>query len=98
MFKLRLRPHRCISCGICMDVCPPRAIDMRLNLSTGIEGSRLTIHHLEEVGAIAVAEQRMMTFPFMSFPDRCDGCMLCVHECPVEALILHPLSEESARG
>lgn len=36
-----------------------------------------------------------MTFPYMAHPHRCDGCMLCVNECPVLALELQSIQREA---
>lgn len=88
MFRLRLNARLCISCGVCMDVCQPRAIDMRSNHIVGIEGAVLSFLQLHSDGAPEKSPERMMTFPFLAFPERCDGCLLCVKECPVDALEL----------
>ena len=85
MFKLRLNARQCISCGICMDVCYPRAIDMRLSMPEPVEGRVLTYVHLSDDEDSPVP---MMTFPFMALPSACDGCGECVRECPVNALEL----------
>jgi ferredoxin len=42
MFKLRLEARQCLCCGICMDVCLPRAIDMHSYRTRGVEGELLT--------------------------------------------------------
>lgn len=80
MFRLKLNARHCISCGICMDLCDRDAIDMRRSLDGGIEGS-LTLINRRHTAA-------MMTFPFLSDPENCDGCGVCIRECPVAALEL----------
>jgi ferredoxin len=88
MFSLKLNGRHCISCGICMDVCRPRAIAMRTNRSRGVEGETLTYLDLRSASNVEPAPEPMMTFPYLAYPDLCDGCALCVNECPVVALEL----------
>ncbi|MBI2214780.1 MAG: 4Fe-4S binding protein [Acidobacteria bacterium] len=77
MFRIVLQAKVCVSCGICVDVCRPVALGLRTFRNNGVEGARLS-------ASLPVAE--MGTFPYMRDAARCDGCMLCVNECPVEAL------------
>ena len=88
MFELQFRVSDCISCGICMDVCAPRAISMRTKSARSVEGPQLTFLYLEPSDQSAYRIERLMTFPYMSAPELCDGCRLCVLECPGNALEL----------
>ncbi|MBI3189732.1 MAG: 4Fe-4S dicluster domain-containing protein [Ignavibacteriales bacterium] len=86
MYKLKLNAKLCFSCGICMDVCLPRAIGMRTNKSSGVEGELLTYLHLHSNGEKELLPEKMMTFPYLENSRLCDGCNVCVDECPVSAL------------
>lgn len=84
-------PHRfrvvgklCINCGICMDVCPARALDMTRSRRPGPES--------EFVRAGAAGKPWMMEFP--SQVDKCVGCMLCVWECPTGAAVVEAVAVE----
>lgn len=75
----------CINCGICMDVCPTRTLDMTRKTTEGPEGS------------FARGEARPETFSWMmEVPvqvDHCNGCTICVRECPTEAISIKPVAE-----
>jgi Pyruvate/2-oxoacid:ferredoxin oxidoreductase delta subunit len=88
MFKLRLEARQCLCCGICMDVCTPRAIAMRSYKKFGLEGPTLSYLVLNSGGNAELPPSVMSTFPYMAEADRCDGYMLCVSECPTSALDL----------
>jgi len=89
MVKLILRARDCISCGICMDVCAPGALEMRAFRRIGVEGAPRS-------ASDPVAE--MGTFPFLQDAGLCDGCLLCVEQCPVEALSLVRASGVETQG
>lgn len=72
MFELKLNARQCICCGICMDVCRPAAISMRLWRGRRVEGN--------------LVATEAMSFPYLAQPVRCDGCMECANQCPVSAL------------
>ncbi len=91
MFRLRLNGRSCLSCGICMDVCLPGAIDMRGVEGAAIEGEMLSYVYLSMKSDREAVAAKMGTFPFMMRPDQCDGCLRCVVECPVDALRLRVL-------
>lgn len=82
MFKLYLNARECISCAICMDVCPPQALHMRTWKGQTVEGSLFCYLGLDPEAPVA----DWMTFPYLWAPERCDGCMNCVNQCPVVAL------------
>lgn len=88
MFSLKLEGKECIACGICMDVCKPHAIGMRLNKSRSVEGDTLTFVLLETLHNWEMPPQPKMTFPYLAQPEFCDGCGDCVKECPISALVL----------
>ena len=60
-----------------MDVCTMEALEMRKYKGNGIEGEWLNCE---------LHPGEMMTFPFMNKSELCNGCMICVEECPVEAI------------
>jgi ferredoxin len=82
VFQLKLNGQLCVSCGICMDVCAPRAIDMRVHRAAKVEGNARPRGEAERPA------EEMMTFPYLASPQRCTGCADCVRECPVNALEL----------
>ena len=86
MYKLKLIAKECISCGICMDVCIPKAIDMRIFKGNVIEGNVLTYLELNAHPKQEQAPVQMMTFPYMANYELCDGCIICVEECPTNAI------------
>jgi ferredoxin len=88
MFSLRLNGKECVGCGICVDVCAPRAIEMRTKSPRRIEGSRLTYLRLESRHNRELATAEMGTYPYLRFAALCDGCARCVTECPISALEL----------
>jgi ferredoxin len=83
MFALSLSVRQCIGCGICMDVCKPQALKMRVWHGRTVEGPRVAAALAGESDAAAT-----LTWPYLAFPERCDACLRCVDECPVTALAL----------
>lgn len=97
MYELRLTAKQCISCAICADVCQPLALDMRSwNARWTVEGPVLTVLGLRSARNAEAPLARMATFPYMAKAERCDGCMECVRQCPVEALEIAMIARRSS--
>src|SRR5437899_1974054 len=86
MVALDVDGANCVCCGICRDCCPPAALQMRVQTRPGVE-----------VLLFVTATARFETFPFLAAPASCDGCMICVRECPVGALGLRSLGSQEPR-
>lgn len=80
-FQVSVDRASCLNCGICMDVCPTHGIDM----------TRPQRSALEPDGA--EPKTWMMEYPVQV--GRCTGCQLCVLECPMEAITVLKVAEES---
>jgi Pyruvate/2-oxoacid:ferredoxin oxidoreductase delta subunit len=78
-FAVTVDDGACINCGICMDVCPIHTLDMTRTPAAGPEAT-FTRHEpwLEE------AHDWMMAVPVQV--DHCNGCTICVRECPTQAI------------
>ena len=83
MYELALNARQCLCCGICADVCTPRALGLRPWRGRTVERRLLAAPALAAAPAV-VAE----SFPFMAAGARCDGGLDCVNECPVSVLQL----------
>lgn len=100
-YELRVEAKQCVCCGICMDVCQPGAMGMRRWNSRTVEGAHLSYLRLRTKRNPEIPPAGMMTFPYLARPERCDGCMDCVQECPVTALSLtlrNRMGESTPRG
>jgi NAD-dependent dihydropyrimidine dehydrogenase PreA subunit len=56
------------------------------NSHSTVEGPVLTVFRLRSTRNAESPLAHMATFPYMANAERCDGCMQCVWQCPVEAL------------
>jgi NADPH-dependent glutamate synthase beta subunit-like oxidoreductase/NAD-dependent dihydropyrimidine dehydrogenase PreA subunit len=83
-YQFRVNTVTCINCGICMDLCPVRCLDMTRPVGAG---------------APASADQRQSPIPgpngerpwMMLTPVQvaaCIGCEVCAHECPTNAITI----------
>jgi NAD-dependent dihydropyrimidine dehydrogenase PreA subunit len=88
MFSLKLLAKGCISCGICMDICDTKAIAMRTTWPKSPEGKVLTYRLLHSGDQEELSPVPMMTFPYLAHPELCNGCAICVDQCPVNSLVL----------
>ena len=83
-FRFTVNEQTCINCGICMDLCPVRCLDM-----TRPSGE----------GESAPASERLTPIPgpngerdWMMLAPRqvavCIGCQVCAQECPTNAITI----------
>ncbi|MCD6451397.1 MAG: 4Fe-4S binding protein [Acidobacteria bacterium] len=86
--SLKLEKKLCISCGICMDICPHQAIDMTRTSYIGVEGDINKVIPAKQWESERKPKSWMMEYPCLVFPEKCTRCDLCVRECPVSALSL----------
>jgi Pyruvate/2-oxoacid:ferredoxin oxidoreductase delta subunit len=86
MYKFLLNTKECISCAICVDLCPHIALSMRIYTGKTIEG----FHQIasSEFDSLEPYDAEKLSFPFLTDNNLCDGCMICVKECPVVAIII----------
>jgi len=81
-YRFKLNEQRCIQCGICMDLCPVRCLDMTRPSGEG------TIAQESERRSPIPGDQAsrswMMLAPVQVAP--CVGCQVCVQECPTNAI------------
>ncbi len=88
-FAVRVDEAICINCGICMDVCPIRTLDMTRAQGFGPEAT----FQRSSPGA-SPRHPWMMTVPVQV--DHCNGCTICVRECPTEAITIRQVPERPA--
>lgn len=79
-FIVSIDEGACINCGICMDVCSIRTLDMTRARGHGAEA---TFARKEEADPV---RDWMMNAPVQV--DHCNGCTICVRECPTEAITI----------
>ena len=84
MFKFILNTRECISCAVCFDLCTPLALSMKAYTGKTIEGNTQIKPNESDYGN--VGEENKLSFPYFSNPGECNGCMVCVNECPVNAI------------
>lgn len=83
-YRFQVDPRACINCGICMDLCPVRCLDMSRPSGSGelgIDRERRT-----PVPGVAAAASWMMLAPVQV--DSCVGCQVCAQECPTNAITI----------
>ena len=85
-FAVTVDDGACINCGICMDVCPIRTLDMTRAHGPGPEAT-----FLRATPGRGVIHDWMMVVPVQV--DHCNGCTICVRECPTQAISIESVPE-----
>ncbi|HEU0243720.1 MAG TPA: FAD-dependent oxidoreductase [Candidatus Limnocylindrales bacterium] len=76
-YRIEIDQRGCITCGVCMDVCPVEAIDM----------TRPTVPGVETGPGPGAPLPWMMERPLQV--GECIGCGICIRECPPNVMTLH---------
>jgi NAD-dependent dihydropyrimidine dehydrogenase PreA subunit len=90
-FAVTVEEATCINCGICMDVCPIHTLDM-----TRVRGFGPEATFLRATPSRAPVSDWMMTVPIQV--DHCNGCTICVRECPTEAISIRQVATPPAHA
>ena len=84
-YRFSFDSAECLNCGVCVDVCPVRCLDMTRPQRPGPEST------LE--GTNTPAAQAWMTIAPVQI-GRCTGCMVCAMECPTDIISIDKVEGE----
>ncbi|HUY99608.1 MAG TPA: FAD-dependent oxidoreductase [Thermomicrobiaceae bacterium] len=83
-YRFTVDPVACINCGICMDLCPVRCLDMTRPAGAGQPA--LTGELRSPIPGAAAQQPWMMLAPVQVAA--CIGCQVCAQECPTNAIAI----------
>ena len=81
-YQFQVNELRCINCGICVDLCPVRCLDMTRPGSQGEPA--VASERTSPIPADFSVRDWMMLAPVQV--DACIGCQVCAQECPTNAI------------
>ncbi len=91
-YRFQVNQQTCINCGICMDLCPVRCLDMTRPSGEGELG--LSEELLTPIPGDYAARSWMMLAPVQVA--QCIGCQVCAQECPTNAIVIESTVKELA--
>jgi len=83
-YRFQVNQQTCINCGICMDLCPVRCLDMTRPSGEGEPAQADEL--LTPIPGDEGARSWMMLAPVQVA--QCVGCQICVQECPTNAITI----------
>jgi NADPH-dependent glutamate synthase beta subunit-like oxidoreductase/Fe-S-cluster-containing hydrogenase component 2 len=83
-YRFQVNEQTCINCGICMDLCPVRCLDMTRPSGEGERGGER--ERQSPIPGVWGERPWMMLVPTQVAP--CTGCQVCVQECPTNAITI----------
>lgn len=93
-YRFHVNQPTCINCGICMDLCPVRCLDMTRPSGEGEQG--------DENERQSPLPESSATRPWMMLAPvqvaQCIGCQVCAQECPTNAITIESHIEEIAHA
>ena len=91
-YRFHVNQTTCINCGICMDLCPVRCLDMTRPAVVNGEGEIGTAIERESPIPGEYAERAWMMLAPVQVAD-CIGCQVCAQECPTNAITIASAKE-----
>lgn len=89
-YRFSVHHDICINCGICMDLCLVRCLDMTRPAGTGEPGRADDLH--SPIPGEWAQRPWMMLLPIQVAA--CVGCQVCVQECPTAAITVESSTQE----
>jgi len=89
-YRFQVNHQTCINCGICMDLCPVRCLDMTRPSGEGELG--LPEELLSPIPGVYATRSWMMLAPVQV--SQCIGCQVCAQECPTNAITIESSVQE----
>ena len=83
-YRFQVNQTTCINCGICMDLCPVRCLDMTRPEGDGEIGD--ATQRLSPIPGVNGTRSWMMLAPVQVAA--CIGCQVCAQECPTNAITI----------
>ncbi len=91
-YRFQVNETTCINCGICMDLCPVRCLDMSRPSGDGEIG--IASERLSPIPGVNGVRSWMMLAPVQI--SQCIGCQVCAQECPTNAITIESSVKEVA--
>src|ERR1700693_2530898 len=91
-YRFQVNQTTCINCGICMDLCPVRCLDMSRPAGEGQIGSET--ERRSPIPGGNGSRSWMMLAPVQV--SQCIGCQVCAQECPTNAITIESSVKELA--